>query len=310
MGGIYHKGQPYSRQMVVDTALSAVSNNPLKNRAVTGLVDDVIAPVEGANASQNYAAGDELILNNLLYKAKSAINQDTPFDAGSSGNIELAGSIAEQLKSLFADEDLLRKTYIDGAQYGHISDCNITFADAFGSSDPKDAGIKFYTVNNPAHAPYNSFGLAYLIHIGYYPKYQMQILLKDDLSIFIRGQHNTDWPTSAVSYGWTQIRGISKAYTDITTTDTDITIASTAKYMVKDGICFGQISYSIADTSNHDGACQLPKPGIGSGYLYYRAIGTETTGDVRIAYNGSVRLSANAANKVVIASFSYPVADS
>ena len=110
MGEIYHEGDPYSRQMVVDTALSKVSNNPLKNRIITGLIDDVIAPVEGANASQAYSAGDELILNNLLYKAKSAIAQDTPFDAGSSGNIELAGSIVDQLKSLFDGVGKLKRT--------------------------------------------------------------------------------------------------------------------------------------------------------------------------------------------------------
>ena len=109
MGGIYHKGKSYSRQMVVNSDLSKVSNNPLKNRAVTGLVNNVIAPVEGANASQAYAQGAELIFNNLLYKAKSAITQDTPFDAGSSGNIELAGTIVDQLKQLFADETILKK---------------------------------------------------------------------------------------------------------------------------------------------------------------------------------------------------------
>lgn len=108
MGGIYHKGEPYSRQMVVDTDLSAVSNNPLKNRAVTGLVDDVIAPVEGANASQAYAQGAELIFNNLLYKANQAIQQGTAFNPESGGNIDLAGTIVDQLKSLFDGETELK----------------------------------------------------------------------------------------------------------------------------------------------------------------------------------------------------------
>ena len=196
MGAIYHEGDPYSKQMVVDTALSAVSNNPLKNRIITGLIDDVIAPVEGANASQAYAAGDELILNNLLYKAKSAIAQDTPFDAGSSGNIELAGSIAKQLKSLFDSETVLKKVP------GTASTCAV---------HNTEAGVKLYWISSSTlDQPNSSFIYGFLINFslgGTAPSYTdengVQIAVKNNAQeIYIRKLANGVWDTA-----WKQIYG-------------------------------------------------------------------------------------------------------
>lgn len=181
MGEIYHEGNPYSKQMVVDSVLSAVSNNPLKNRTITGLVDDVIAPVEGVNASQAYAAGDELILNNLLYKAKSAIAQDTPFDAGSSGNIELAGSIVEQLLSLYETGSLMETA-------GYITNCNTSY------TYPKN-GLKVYLTSSDAlNRPISETGAFWILEFGSQGNlYAVQVAFQSGGYMFMRRKSNNTW---------------------------------------------------------------------------------------------------------------------
>ena len=190
MGAFYHKGQPYSGQMVVDTDLSAVSNNPVKNRTITGLVDDVIAPVEGANASQGYSAGEELIFNNLLYKAKSAITQDTPFDAGSSGNIELAGTIVDQLKALVDNEDKLNIT--------QLSDANTNFTDKV---------LRLFTIaaSSSTNTPTTS-GTYWIFEYGT-GQYRRQIAFQDAFGrIDVRYKQNTG---AVWDQPWKRIYGYS-----------------------------------------------------------------------------------------------------
>lgn len=209
MGAIYHLDKPYTRDVITDSHLSKTSSNSLKNAAITELVDNAVAPVEESNiASKGYEVGDELIYQNFLYKVINAIDQGDVLSSASGGNLQLSDNIVSQLKALFEDEDLLRKTYIDSTNFGHITNCNITFEDAFGSDDRK-GGIRFYTFNGAEagsvdYAPYTN-GLGYLIHIGYYSKFQMQIVLHPSTNnIYIRNQYDADWPTTG-NYGWKQL---------------------------------------------------------------------------------------------------------
>ena len=124
MGAIYHKGQPYSGQMVVDTDLSKVSNNPLKNRAIAEIIDEVVAPIEnGSTASQGYSEGEEFIIGDALYKALSAISASDPIvTSGAGQNADTAGSIVSQLKALF-DGDARKVKIVS------LTDANTNYTD-------------------------------------------------------------------------------------------------------------------------------------------------------------------------------------
>lgn len=89
MGEIMHEGESYSRQMVVDSALSSVSNNPVKNRILKALFD----------------ALDDSI--------GSLADLDTTDKS----------SLVDAINELVADETVLKKT-LGTASYGNIDDFN------------------------------------------------------------------------------------------------------------------------------------------------------------------------------------------
>ena len=67
--------------------------------------EGMIAPIEDtATASRSYAAGDQLILGDILYKAKTAITVGTALVVNT--NIELADDLTTQLKEKANSDDL------------------------------------------------------------------------------------------------------------------------------------------------------------------------------------------------------------
>ena len=68
-------------------------------------IRDIVAPTEQTTAVGNRAVGDEFILGDYLYKAISAIYAGDPIvTSGTGQNATLAGTIVQQLKTLFNSE--------------------------------------------------------------------------------------------------------------------------------------------------------------------------------------------------------------
>lgn len=98
MGAIYHMDKPYTRDVITDAHLDSNSDNPVKNKAITGLIDDVIAPVENSNvASRSYLSGQGLIINNTFYRTNQAVSAGTPLTPGVGGNIYEVSDLATQI---------------------------------------------------------------------------------------------------------------------------------------------------------------------------------------------------------------------
>lgn len=106
MGAIYHKGQPYSGQMVVDTALNANSNNPVKNSVIKAAIDAILTDeaIKNDVASINIigttnttgatiSKGTYFYLNGTLVKAKSDIAANTTFTLNTNYKVVTAGGL-------------------------------------------------------------------------------------------------------------------------------------------------------------------------------------------------------------------------
>ena len=84
MGGIYHKGEPYSGQMVCDSVPSLNSNNPMKNKALTAITG-FLADLDTTDKSSLVDAINELVGNEYLLKASLPVKTDCNIDWISSG---------------------------------------------------------------------------------------------------------------------------------------------------------------------------------------------------------------------------------
>ena len=266
MGGIYHKGQPYSGQMVVDTALSAASNNPLKNRSIAGIINEVVAPIEnGSTASQGYSVGEEIFRNGALMKVLQAIASGGTFDDSSaSPNIEDAGSIAEQLKALFDGETVLKKSP------GTASTCAV---------HNTEAGVKLYWISSSTlDQPNSSFQYGFLINFslgGTAPSYTnengVQIAVKNNAQeIYIRKLANGAWDTT-----WKQIYGhVGTIYSYSIGSNSEAFVTSTPKsYTVNTTIPAGtyMISFeTIAEVNMNEAYSNLEITVNGTKHRYYK----------------------------------------
>lgn len=146
--------------------------------------EGMIAPVEDeATASQPYKEGDQLVYQDRLYKALSAIQLDEALTPGT--NIGLADSIVEQIKSLPIKTE--------------ITDCNTAFY---------DNRVRAYTTTATAGNRPTSDGLVYdIIELSKSDGNGLQIALQGNSAIWARSrtQSGATW----VWQDWKQIYGYS-----------------------------------------------------------------------------------------------------
>lgn len=155
-------------------------------------IRDIVAPTEYSTAVDDHAVGDEFILGNDLYKAVQAITEGDTITPGT--NAALAGTIVEQLKSLFEGESILKKAET-------LTNVN---------TSNSDWGLRYYYTAGGSYAPTTATSY-YIIELSTDNlAYTAQIAIEIGWnSIYVRSKYgnNTAWPTTG-NYGWKQIYGL------------------------------------------------------------------------------------------------------